>query len=209
MKRLLASSSVATMVVFGLFVVMMALIQQHAPATTIETRDVSNVLILEQPETRKPHPHRQPPKLKQDKRPQTIQKQKTNTKPKIDVIDASVETMSKFHLGTVSNNTAYLGDGNQLQNIDRQATALVMIEPIFPIAAAKKNLEGWVKLRYDINLTGRVENVRVVDAKPRGIFEHSAKKALYRWKYKPSIVDGKAVASNGHVVMLEFNFEKE
>ncbi len=208
MKRLLASSSVATIVVFGLFVVMTGLIHQEAPAKSIETYSMDNVWITELPDIEKPRPKPEEPKLEEKTQPEPVKTEQSRIKPKIDIVDSKMPTVEQFAMGRIPNPQNIFGV-DPSQSGDSDANAITMIRPSYPPEAANKNLEGWVKLGYDITLAGRVANVRVIESKPRGVFERSARKALYRWKYKPSTVDGEAVASNGHVVTLEFNLEKE
>ncbi|NQY36188.1 MAG: energy transducer TonB [Alteromonadaceae bacterium] len=91
---------------------------------------------------------------------------------------------------------------------DGDATPIVRIEPKYPIQAARDGKEGWVRLSFTINKVGGVEDVTVLDAKPKRLFDKSAKRALKKWKYKPKIVDGKPVIRPGLTVQLEFNMDK-
>ena len=55
---------------------------------------------------------------------------------------------------------------------------------------------------------GTVANVTILEAKPRKIFNKAAKRALLKWRYKPKVVDGKAVGQKGQKVNLEFKLDK-
>ncbi len=66
--------------------------------------------------------------------------------------------------------------------------------PKYPRSAAERGIEGWVELIFIVTGEGRVRNVRVLDASPRGIFEDSAVNAMRNWLYAPYYVDGKPVA---------------
>jgi protein TonB len=208
MKRLLASSSVATIVVFGLFVLMVGMIHQEAPAYTGERVIFPNKVHFDETEIIKdPIIPTEEPELVQEVQPEILTQPIQTPKAVIDYLDTSLPT--KFKLSTGTANTIPRINPGTGNNGDNEANPIVMIQPQYPQVAAYNNIEGWVKLRYDITKTGTVQNVTVIKAKPRGVFEQSAKKALYRWKYNPSSVNGKSVASIGHEVMLEFNFEKE
>jgi protein TonB len=87
---------------------------------------------------------------------------------------------------------------------DGEATPIVRIEPKYPIQAARDGKEGWVKLSFSINEIGGVEDVDVIDADPRRIFDKEAKRALRKWKYKPNVVDGKPQKQTGLTVQLDF-----
>ena len=89
-------------------------------------------------------------------------------------------------------------------------TPIVRIEPQYPRKAAMQGIEGWVRLRFDITALGTVDNVKVLDSNPRKIFDMAAKRALYKWKYKPKTDDqGRAVAQPGEKVQLDFKLEGE
>jgi len=87
---------------------------------------------------------------------------------------------------------------------DGEATPVVRIEPKYPIQAARDGKEGWVKLSFSINKIGGVEDVKVIEAKPKRIFDKEAKRALRKWKYKPNVVDGKPQRQTGLTVQLDF-----
>jgi len=91
---------------------------------------------------------------------------------------------------------------------DGDATPIVRIEPKYPIQAARDGKEGWVKLSFTINEIGGVEDVKVMDSKPKRVFDKSARRALKKWKYKPKVVDGKPMRQPGLTVQLEFNMDK-
>jgi len=209
MKRLLASSSVATVVVFGLFVLMTGLIHQEAPAYTGERVIFPNKVFFNEV-TIVPDriPPKITPKLVEEKIPEVTNPPVDKPKTKIDIIDNYLPETVQLSGGDGIEGLPGINHGADLYGYN-EANPKVMIQPPYPPKALQNNLEGWVKLSFDITQTGSVDNVRVIESKPRGVFESSAKKALYKWKYDPSREDGKTVASNGHVVMLEFNLEKD
>ena len=68
-----------------------------------------------------------------------------------------------------------------------------MVEPIYPASAQMRGIIGWVDLEYVVMPDGSVANARVIDSTPAGQFEEAALQAIARWKFKPRVVDGKAV----------------
>ena len=90
---------------------------------------------------------------------------------------------------------------------DGDATPIVRIEPKYPIQAARDGKEGWVTLSFTINEIGGVEDVDVIEAEPKRIFDKEAKRALRKWKYKPKVVDGKAMRQPGLTVRLDFKMD--
>ena len=90
---------------------------------------------------------------------------------------------------------------------DGDATPIVRIEPKYPMQAARDGKEGWVKLSFTINEIGGVEDVTVIEAQPKRIFDKEAKRALRKWKYKPKVVDGKPMRQPGLSVQLDFKMD--
>ncbi|MFL6548663.1 MAG: energy transducer TonB [Povalibacter sp.] len=87
---------------------------------------------------------------------------------------------------------------------DGDLLPLQRIPPQYPRDAARSGISGWVQLEVLVNADGSVRSAKVVDAKPRGIFEASAVQAVMRWKFKPKIQDGKPVEQRG-AQKIEFN----
>lgn len=74
----------------------------------------------------------------------------------------------------------------------------------YPRHAAKKRMNGFVKMAFDINEQGKAVNIKVVDASPKHIFNESAISALSQWQYNPKVVNGNPVYVNGYSVQLDF-----
>lgn len=74
-----------------------------------------------------------------------------------------------------------------------QVAPLVRIPPRYPRAAARRGIEGIVKVAFTITKDGRVINPRVLSANPAGVFDKAAIKAVKKWKFTPKIVGGEVV----------------
>ncbi|MFP6641059.1 MAG: energy transducer TonB [Myxococcota bacterium] len=77
---------------------------------------------------------------------------------------------------------------------DSDSVPLVRVPPQYPIRASERGIEGWVVLRFTITESGTVRNPQILDSKPKRIFDRSALQALRKWKYRPRVIDGVAVA---------------
>lgn len=64
-------------------------------------------------------------------------------------------------------------------------TPLQRIEPSYPYRAQQAGIEGFVTLSFSVDAEGRVQDVTVVDAKPRRQFERAAIQAVSKWRYQP------------------------
>ena len=72
--------------------------------------------------------------------------------------------------------------------------------PRYPTNALRAGQGGWVSLQYDV-VKGKVENISVIDASPKNIFEKSAVSALSHWQYDRS------KSATGCVAPIDFNVE--
>ncbi|MGQ0622663.1 MAG: energy transducer TonB [Panacagrimonas sp.] len=85
---------------------------------------------------------------------------------------------------------------------------LQRIAPQYPRQAARDGVTGYVKIEFTVNPDGSVRDARVIEAKPRGVFDAAAITAALKWKFKPKVQDGQPVAQKG-VVQVDFNLEGE
>lgn len=83
---------------------------------------------------------------------------------------------------------------------------LVRVAPRYPRRALRDGISGRVVLEVVVNPDGTVREARVIEASPRGVFESAAISAVYKWKFKPKVVDGKPVEHTG-IQPLDFNME--
>ncbi|MEI7037539.1 energy transducer TonB [Fulvimonas yonginensis] len=80
------------------------------------------------------------------------------------------------------------------------------VQPRYPTLARRSNQEGWVIVSYNIDTEGNVNNVRVVDAQPRHLFDREATDAVERWKFKPATRNGVPVeASRQQRIVFKLN----
>lgn len=91
--------------------------------------------------------------------------------------------------------------------LDSGFVALSRQPPEYPYKAARRGIEGWVRVAFDVNESGNVENVEVVESDPPGVFDIAATRAVSRWRFKPRIIDGKAVPGKASQV-VEFKLDK-
>lgn len=90
---------------------------------------------------------------------------------------------------------------------DSDVIPLVEVQPRYPAQAKSRKIEGYVVVRLAISKEGSVEDVEVIDAKPKGIFEREVMRAAYRYRFKPKLADGKPVAQQA-TKTFEFSLEK-
>lgn len=77
--------------------------------------------------------------------------------------------------------------------IEEDVTPLVDIPPNYPQRASAAGIEGKVVLRFIITAEGRVDNLRVTEAEPPGVFDREARRAASRWRFSPRRENGQPV----------------
>lgn len=140
-----------------------------------------------------------------DEKPKSVKKKQakklTTTRPKI--------ALPKFNLATGGANlsggvqistprqptltTSLFQTAFTLAEVDQPPRILRSIEPLYPFAAKRKNIEGSVTLRFVVTKEGDVLEPQVVESQPSGVFDSSAMKAISRFKFRPAVKDGRAV----------------
>lgn len=75
---------------------------------------------------------------------------------------------------------------------DSEVVPLNQVIPEYPRHALQRGIEGHVKLLFTITRDGRVENIRIAEAKPRNVFEREARRAAARWRFAPRTENGLA-----------------
>ena len=76
---------------------------------------------------------------------------------------------------------------------DSPAQWVVKIEPKYPVDAAAKGIEGYVKFNAVVNKHGILENIEVVESSPKRVFESEGLRALKFWRFKPAKLNGRVV----------------
>ncbi len=193
--RYLVSLGLGLLVALGLFAVMNALVNnnRHELVKSDDHR-ISEFIRMKQPETLKekkreipkPQPKRPPPppemKISQQVDKPVIEQVKMDV-PQLDVdLDLAV------------------GDGAGMYAASGVAASsgpvpLNKFSPMYPRKALRSNVTGSVVFQYTISASGRVMDIKIIKERPRNQgFGKAIKKAAMRWKFKPAMEDGMAVA---------------
>ena len=72
----------------------------------------------------------------------------------------------------------------------------VAVAPVYPARAIARQLEGYVVLEFTVTRIGTVRDAFVVTS-TNSVFDRPAMEAVYKFKYKPRVVDGEPVEAPG------------
>lgn len=159
-----------------------------------------------------PPEKRPPPPMMQT---QQVQATQTNA-PKMDMpsLDIPLQASSFNHSALAGVSMAAATEKSAVPTgvgvstgISMNLIPLSKINPRYPSRAVSRRIEGWVKIELTITKEGIVSNAKVIEYKPSKIFNHSALRAIKRWKFKPKIINGVAVEQHA-IQKLTFTLKK-
>ncbi|NVJ59468.1 MAG: energy transducer TonB [Gammaproteobacteria bacterium] len=191
MKRFITATLLALFVTAGLFVTMLALIKTGEGGLSeppegrvldfVRVKQDETVQKKERKPEKPPQPEEPPPDLPQ---------------PQIDPSNVS-DTDSNMSFQADLSADAGLQGGMSLDASDGEYLPIVKVQPIYPRRALQRGIEGFVIVEFTVTPQGTVVDPSVVQAEPEGIFDRAAMDAAMKFKYKPRVIDGKAVSVPG------------
>lgn len=188
--KYLTSTILAVVVISALFLFirLLTLAENVSVETSISNNVIDFVRIQSESVTRKKSrlPEK-PPELPSEPATPSIQPIQAES-VKIINVNAALPNL-KTSLETIPFSANYTPDATETSEV----IPIFRVEPQYPPRAYNRGIEGWVKAEFDISETGSVENIRIIDSKPRNIFNRYVIKALKKFRFRPKIVDGVAV----------------
>lgn len=160
--------------------------------TKLQTKDRK---IPDQP----PPPEKRPPPPKMQMQQVHVTQ---NNAPQMDMPNLDIPIQTNAFSGSLISGVQ-MGVGG----ISTGLIPLHRVPPIYPMRAAKRKIEGWVKVKFTITKEGTVKDPVVVEAHPGKTFNRAALKAIRRWKFKPQMIAGEAFERFA-VQVLKFNLKK-
>lgn len=145
-----------------------------------------------------------------------IESQASATEPTDATVDSAAVDQEVFDIASLA--APVSSESNAAKNSSRQPVtlsgempevsfgelqAITIIEPRFPRAATRRQVTGWVELRFTVNETGLVEQVYVVDSEQGSMFNQVSIDAVSQWSFEPVMREGAATPVSS-VVRLSF-----
>lgn len=122
----------------------------------------------------------------------------------------SAPTPTAVNISNMSlENTTSVKAGFGLSTGDGEYLPIVKVAPMYPPGAQARGQEGWVLLEFTVTESGSVTDADVVEAQPPGVFDEAAKRAVLKFKYKPRVENGKAVAVHHVQHLISFKMDKK
>ncbi|MBS4689730.1 energy transducer TonB [Aeromonas sobria] len=164
---------------------------EQKPIVINMQNEVTEVQVRERPVPQEPEPLPEPPAaLAATPLPMPATAPLSPAQPSLDLV-SSLSAVQVYAPG-VATSTAPVLSGNyhgQQQGtgigVGDMLMPLQRIEPVYPYRAQQAGIEGAVTLRFSVDAEGRVQDVEVVEAKPKRQFERAAIQAINKWRYQP------------------------
>lgn len=114
-------------------------------------------------------------------------------------ISADVGTGQSFGkafggFGTAGSGSGKDGYGSGKGFKGKPLVPLSTARPQIPESAYRRGIEGWVEVVFTVTGDGRVVDIKIIDAEPKGIFEGPAVESIAEWIYPRYYKGGKPVA---------------
>ncbi len=203
-KKWLPLFAVSIPLAAGLFIIMQYLITPKDIQITNDDQlqNLEYVRVIPKEQTRE-KTRELPPKQKEKSQPPP--------RPQLDQLETNIPKPTPIEIPDLQlpislNREIGLG-GMLIGGNDGNVIPLVKIAPAYPRQARSRGIEGWVKVGIKISKTGSVLDVEILEAKPRKVFDRAAIRSVFRWKFKPEIVDDVAV-ENYSTQVINFKLDK-
>jgi protein TonB len=79
------------------------------------------------------------------------------------------------------------------------------VEPLYPILAKQVGRAGRVELRAIIATDGTIQSLQIVGGDP--LFFQSAREAVLQWRYRPTVLNGRAVEIDTFITVI-YNMDR-
>jgi protein TonB len=170
---------------------------------TVESTPIIDFVRLKQEDTLRLKERRTLPPPPQETKP--LPRPKIDLNPEVQPLAPRLDLSFDLNLPMSLSDGPYLGP--VATQLDRDFIPISRHPPQYPYKAARRGIEGWVRVSFRVTQTGSVEDVEVLESDPPGVFEQAAIKAVYRWRFKPRIVNGRATAGIAEQV-VEFELKR-
>jgi len=97
---------------------------------------------------------------------------------------------------------------SDLYQLDNSQLVLALgYPPNYPPGAISRRIEGYAVVGFSVSASGAVYDAFVIESEPSKVFDRASLKAISKFKYKPRMENGKAIATQGQRYMFTYKLE--
>ncbi len=107
--------------------------------------------------------------------------------------ESKIPGLTDMPLATLDFGAAGLDGVFEADELDKPLIPVSRVPPFYPLQARRAGIEGEVKISFLVNEQGRVEDIRILNARPPDMFEKSVRRAVSGWRFQPGTIMGEPV----------------
>ena len=108
-------------------------------------------------------------------------------------LPADLGTLPTFPMEMVPFDFFDMEDAYGIGDLDAPLTPLSQVPPLYPLRAKRLGIEGWVKVQFVVTEQGLVDQIEIIEAEPKQLFDESVIRCVSSWRFAPGEVQGKPV----------------
>lgn len=181
---------------------------KYTKSESFEPIEFSKINDMEKIDPTTPPKPKTPPKQEQVKHPPALPKiniTENNNQNRETIIIEGIAKPETASFSTLAKPTILQANNNPDSN--HGLIVLLPVMPQYPIKQLNNKIEGWVKVGFVVNELGKATQIKVLDAKPKRVFDQATIRAIRKSKFKPLMINGKAAAQSA-IQVIEFKLEK-
>ncbi len=212
----LAGSIALNIILFGL---MPGLIQQ-TPALPEKREDLKHIQVIRVKKVEPPLREKSPLKIVKPRsveqikqtHPVRVKQKKILLKPRLKFelnpelppapMDLVMPSLEHFSMAVPILKEIY-----DIEELDTGLTVLVRTPPIYPVKAQRRDIQGFVTVEFTVTIQGLVKHIKILESKPKKIFNNSVLNCVSRWKFTPPTVEGIPVSTRA-VTTIRFKLDE-
>lgn len=102
---------------------------------------------------------------------------------------------------------ANIGGPTGIVIAERDPSPIVRVQPVYPMRASERMLEGQCTMMFDITPQGTTTNVRALNCSS-SLFESASLNAIAHWRYNPQVEDGQPTMFRGATTQLVYRLDE-
>ena len=148
---------------------------------------------------KKPPPEQQVQKPKPKPKPRRARRAPPNPLTGLDTslsgVDMGLPGFSADDLGGLEGDLLGSDSGMVMTDdtVDQPPRAAFQAPMMYPPRARAKGVEGYVIFSLLLGITGEIEQLKIIESYPEGVFDEAATQGINQWQFEPAMYQGQAV----------------